>query len=141
MNGDDRGMRLLQAGRKRRGIGRAGTMGGVSGALLVVASCGSPRATPDLNEFGIPVDPTNNMVQPVLLGLVVATLLLVAAAYVVWRLGRQKDALPKPGRPDAWWTCGSCGTLNTGDRDSCFSCHAARSSDPPIAPPGTIPPT
>jgi hypothetical protein len=123
------GMRQVRVRWTGRGLPSVGSVAAVA-ASLVIAACGQDPQAPDLNEYGIPVDPTNNMVMPVLFGLVVATGLLVVAAYVVWRLGREKDALPKPGREDAWWTCGGCGTLNTADRDACFSCHASRHADP-----------
>jgi hypothetical protein len=139
-------MRRQHLGRIWRGIGRGLTAAAVLVPLLLLAACGAQPATPKLNEFGVPADTSGNMVLPVIVGLVVATALLVVAAYVVWRLGRAKDALPKPSRPDAWWTCATCGTLNTGDRDVCFSCQASRPPGPPSTPagatrpPGTTPP-
>jgi hypothetical protein len=110
--------------RSRIGAVRAAATGLT--ATIVLAACGQEPDGPELNEFGVPVDPMANMVTPVLIGLVVTTILLVVAAYVAYRLGREKDALPKPGRQDAWWTCGSCGEVNTADRDACFACHVAR---------------
>lgn len=93
-----------------------------------VAACA--QADPGVNEFGIPKDPAANMVVPVLLALVVVIGILVAAALVAVRLGREKDALRRPDDTAAWWACGACGTSNAPDREACFACHRPRNAGP-----------
>ena len=136
------GMRHLCGafGRDRGGAtSRFARPAGTLGAMVLLAACNPSPQPSEVNESGIPIDLTGNVVLPVLLGLVVSTLLLIIAAYVAWRLGRAKDALPKPGDRASWWACAACGTLNSADREACFACHASRQREPTGSPPGTGP--
>ncbi len=99
-------------------------------ALGVAAMAASPvsadEPSPKVNEYGIPVDTSGDLVTPVLLMLVLVTAGMIAAAVVAVRLRREAAALPRPTDPSAWWTCASCSALNAGDRDTCFSCRSGR---------------
>ncbi len=111
-------------------------------ALAAGAAVTSPVSaadpTPQVNEFGIPVDPSGDLVLPMLLVLVVVVGGLIAAAIVAYRLRREAAALPHATDTSAWWQCAECGATNAGDRDACFSCRVGRPPGGPSTPPPLV---
>lgn len=59
-------------------------------------------------------------------GIVFAIAGVVAARFVGSRAGRRLA----PERPDVWWACPSCKSVNAVGRTTCYACHVSRSDTP-----------
>jgi hypothetical protein len=73
-------------------------------------------------------DLNRDPLMPYVAGLIVAGISfaivgVVAARFVGGKAGRRLA----PERPDVWWACPSCKSVNADGRTACYACHASRS--------------
>ncbi len=65
--------------------------------------------------------------MPYAVGALVTGIALAVVGVVAMRLvGRRAGARLAPERPDAWWVCPACQSVNAEGRPACYACHASR---------------
>jgi hypothetical protein len=73
-------------------------------------------------------DLNRDPLAPYVAGLVVAGIVFAGAGIVAARfVGGKAGKRLAPERPDVWWACPSCRSLNAERRAVCYACHASRS--------------
>jgi hypothetical protein len=83
------------------------------------------------SEAEINADP----LMPYVMGaLVTGTALAVVGVIAMKVLGRQTGQRLAPERPDAWWVCPACQSINAEGRPACYACHASRAETTAGAP-------
>lgn len=93
----------------------------------VIGTYTGRSAADDLNR-----DPLAPYVASLIVaGIVFAVAGIVAARFVGGKAGRRLA----PERPDVWWACPSCKSVNADGRTTCYACHASRSDTPAGDPP------
>ncbi|MEW6223037.1 MAG: hypothetical protein AB1627_00260 [Chloroflexota bacterium] len=75
------------------------------------------------SEDEINADP----LMPYVVGALVTGIALAVVGVVAMKmLGRQAGKRLEPERPDAWWVCPACHSINAEGRPACYACHASR---------------
>jgi hypothetical protein len=73
--------------------------------------------------------------MPYAVGALVTGIALAVVGVVAMQvLGRQAGMRLAPERPDAWWVCSACGSINAEGRPACYACHASRAATATGAP-------
>lgn len=76
-------------------------------------------------------DVNSEPLLPYVVGLLVTGLGLAMVGVVATKVvGRKAGRRLAPERPDAWWVCPSCQSVNAEGRPACYACHAPL-ADPP----------
>jgi len=74
--------------------------------------------------------------MPYAAGALVTGIALAVVGVVAMRLvGRKAGLRLAPERPDAWWVCPACQSVNAEGRPACYACHASRGATPAGADP------
>ncbi len=76
-------------------------------------------------------DPNQEPLLPYVVGLLVTGIGLASVGVVATKVvGRKAGRRLAPERPDAWWVCPSCQSVNAEGRPACYACHAPRADVP-----------
>jgi hypothetical protein len=76
-------------------------------------------------------DVNSEPLLPYVVGLLVTGIGLAMVGVVATRVvGRKAGKRLAPERPDAWWVCPSCQSVNAEGRPACYACHAPRADAP-----------
>jgi hypothetical protein len=72
-------------------------------------------------------DLNQDPLAPYVAGLIVAGIGFAIAGVVATRfVGGKAGRRLAPERPDVWWACPSCKSVNADGRTACYTCHASR---------------
>jgi uncharacterized paraquat-inducible protein A len=80
-------------------------------------------------------DINSDPLMPYAIGALVTGIALAVVGVAAMRvLGRQAGKRLEPERPDAWWVCPACQSINAEGRPACYACHASRAGSAPVTP-------
>jgi hypothetical protein len=72
-------------------------------------------------------DLNRDPLAPYVAGLIVAGIVFAIAGFVAARfVGGKAGRRLAPERPDVWWACPACKSINADSRTACYACHASR---------------
>lgn len=97
----------------------------VCAANEVIGAYTGQSSTDELNREPL----TAYITALVVMGTVFAVVGIVATRYVGGKAGRRLA----PERPDSWWVCPACQSLNAEGRTACYRCQASRAEAAAVA--------